>query len=161
MNPIIMLDIDGVLNTSAFHHSKDIFDLINDIKVSPGRILSSSRIKNLNSITDDTNADIVVSSTWRTDPDCIDVLKQAGVTGNIIGITPRLNFQGALRGNEIYLWIQENVRWEDQDALQYVILDDDSDFLYWQRNHLLLCDRECGLSQDIAHKARRILKGYF
>lgn len=155
MNPVIFLDIDGVLNTSGCNISRDMFHIVNDIKVSPGRLLSSSRIKNLNDITDSTNADIVISSTWRTDEDCIDVLKASGVTGNIIGRTPKINLKGIVRGNEIHVWMLDNVPYEHE--FMYVILDDDSDMLYWQRNHFLLCDRECGLSVDIAYKAKRIL----
>ena len=42
-----------------------------------------------------------------------------------------------------------------------VILDDDSDMLYWQRNHYVQCDGECGLSNGVAYRAIRILRGIF
>lgn len=161
MNPVIFCDIDGVLNCSALNRDRKLFDEIHDIKYDVMHILSSSRIKNLNHITAETGADIVISSTWRKYEDVDEMLIKAGVQGKIIGHTPVLDFIGALRGNEIYVWMNSNLKHDERDSFQYVILDDDSDMLYWQRNHFLLCDRECGLSADIAYKAIRILQGKF
>lgn len=156
---VIFLDIDGVLNHSALNHTRELFDEINDIKYDAMHMLSSKCISRLNDITDETGAKLVISSTWRKYEDVDDMLIKAGVTGEIIGHTPVLNFLGAYRGNEIQVWINSNIKKDDD--FNYVILDDDSDMLYWQRNHMIIVDRECGLSQDAAYKAIRILKGIF
>ena len=160
MTPIIFLDIDGVLNCSALNMSKEMFNAINDVGTRYGR-LSSSRIKNLNSLISDTGAEIVLSSTWRSSENVNGVLYDAGINGKIVSHTPFLREEGSLRGNEIYVWIQKHIAYQQRDNFKYVIIDDDSDMLYWQRNNFLLCDRECGLSQDIAYKAARILNGIY
>jgi Swiss Army Knife RNA repair-like protein len=90
-----------------------------------------------------------------------------------------------VRGNEIKHWIDRNLvyPWLDNPEMHdlykqedtkegycrgcrsnkqnidftYVILDDDEDFLYEQRNNLLVCDAETGLTAEIAEKAIEIL----
>ena len=111
MHKIIFLDIDGVLNNTALGtKDKEIWKLFNDIDTDGGR-LSSINIKNLNDITDQTGADIVISSTWRIlheFHDLVTILKDAGVTGNIIDYTPGLGGRGIRRGNEIQCYIEDH-----------------------------------------------------
>jgi histidinol phosphatase-like enzyme len=158
MNTIIFLDIDGVLNCTALNDSHEIFITINDIQYDPMCLLSSSRIKNLNHITEETGAKIVITSTWRKYVDVDEMLIKAGVTGEIVGHTPDMNQRCVYRGNEIQLWIDTNVPYDNRQTFKYVIIDDDSDMLYWQRNNLVLCDGECGLSVNAAYKAINILR---
>ena len=157
---LIFLDIDGVLNNSAMAYSMDFFKLINDIEtIHGGARLSGVNIRNLNQLTDDTGAKIVISSSWRILSDLdelCDILGNAGVTGEIIDETPILS---SLRGNEILQYINDNYSWEEQEKLKFVILDDDSDMLYWQRNNFFWCDPFCGLSPGIVYKATRFLNG--
>lgn len=159
MDKLIFLDIDGVLNNFAMSYSDEYYKLINNISTIRGR-LSSTNIKNLNYITDKTGAKIVISSSWRVLSDLDemrDILANAGVTGEIIGVTPELG-SDTLRGNEIHRYIKDNYSVGDyQQKLRYVILDDDSDILYWQRNNFFLCDFFCGLSPGVAYKAVRFL----
>mgnify|MGYP000315108514 CR=1 FL=1 len=103
-----------------------------------------------------TNAKIVISSTWRSSG--IEFMKSVweleGMHGKIIGLTP--NFRGEVngytipRGCEIDKWLGDNgfshINW-DKDTQQeyinktgienYIIIDDDSDMLYGQRNHFV------------------------
>ena len=157
---LIFLDIDGVLNNSAMNHSTELFNEINSIDTIHGR-LSPINIANLNCITDTTDAKIVISSSWRilSDLDEMrDILANAGVTGDIIDFTPELSGD-TLRGNEIYRYIKDNYSWITEKNLRYIILDDDSDMLYWQRNNFFWCDPFCGLSPGVAYKAARFLNG--
>jgi hypothetical protein len=40
---------------------------------------------------------------------------------------------------------------------EYVILDDDSDMLYWQRNNFLLIDRFVGLTMGNVFQAKKMM----
>ena len=163
MIKLIFLDIDGVLNNGAMHHSKEWHNIINDIKTSHGR-LSSINIKNLNKLTTDTGAKIVISSTWRILEDLSTlskILYDAGVTGEIIGVTPELH-QYTVRGNEIKKYLDDNYSGDGNvEPVNYVILDDDSDMLYWQKNQFFWCDPFCGLSPGVAYRAARFLNGVY
>ena len=148
---IIFLDIDGVLNFQGMQDS---------VIVKNGK-LSKSCVKNMNELTDNTGAKIVISSTWRKDSfPASDALKEGGVTGEIIGSTPIYNQRNVFRGNEIYGWMQDN-----QDLIEcypasfnsYVILDDDSDMLLWQANNFINTDAWSGLTESAAYKAKRVL----
>jgi len=43
------------------------------------------------------------------------------------------------------------------DFNKYIILDDDSDMLYWQRNNFICIDGGPGLTENVAYKAIRML----
>jgi hypothetical protein len=156
---LIFLDIDGTINNLALG-TKDpaIRKVFNDIDTIHGK-LSSTNIKNLNDLTDKTGAKIVISSSWRILSDVHelrDILYGAGVTGEIIGLTPILGAD-TLRGNEIYKYIKDNYLYDSEP--NHIILDDDSDMLYWQRNNFFWCDPFCGLSPGVVYKAARFLNG--
>ena len=148
---VIFLDIDGVLNSQyMYQHYKD------DIISTPSGKLSKMAIENLNSLTDATDAKLVISSTWRFDDKVIESLREAGITGTILGITGR-GCACCLRGNEIRTWIHENI--EDRDYHNYLILDDDSDMLYWQRNNFINVDYITGITPQTVYKAERFFAG--
>ena len=69
-----------------------------------------------------------------------------------LNFTPCLAYPN-LRGNEIYQWIDQNIIGEFNN---YVIFDDDSDFLYWQRNNFLHVDGYWGIGPNHIYKAKRI-----
>ena len=133
-----------------YQHIKD--DIIRTAKGE----LSKSSIALLNEITNATDAKIVISSTWRFDDDLFETLNKAGITGEIIGNTGR-GCKCCLRGNEIRLWIQENIN--TMAFKDYVILDDDSDMLYWQRNNFVCVDGTVGITPKTVYQAVRILNG--
>ena len=79
------------------------------------RRIAPECVAELNRIVESTGADIVVSSTWRQDPDYIQVLRAAGVNGRILGKTVHGirgidgNFLvGTCRGDEIQEWLTAN-----------------------------------------------------
>ncbi len=148
---IIFLDIDGVLNSQAMYES-NTDTIIN----TPSGKLSQYCINNLNHITDNTNAKIVISSTWRKyDHNITDTLQQAGITGDITSQTPILSGKYYLRGNEILAWIQENtliINKPYHEFHSFVILDDDSDMLLWHKENYFNIDYFSGLTHNHAHK---------
>jgi hypothetical protein len=160
MKKIIFLDIDGVLNNQLWY-LKTKGDRQRD-NIDP------ENIKFLNTIIKNTGAEVVVTSMWRlgqTPEELQTVLSRNGFEGKVIDKTLDLRDSGdhrqcVLRGNEILCWIQEHADVIGQgyyDFKNYVILDDDSDMLYWQRNNFILVDAYCGLTPNIAYKAINIL----
>lgn len=87
----------------------------------------------LNRIIQATDAEVVISSSWRiaTSLEAITkLLNKKGFVGNVIGSTPIL---GLRRGLEIQAWIDARVPSPDST---WAILDDDSDMEHLQ--HLLV-----------------------
>lgn len=155
---LIFLDIDGVLNSQYMYADRD-----DEIIDSKGGKLSKRCIKLLNNITEDTGAKIVLSSTWRTDKGVESFLCDAGIAGEIIGKTPYIGDRWALRGNEILAWIKENsglIGKQYHEYHSFIILDDDSDMLYWQRENFFHTDAYAGLTPNIAYKATRFLNRF-
>ena len=168
---IIFLDIDGVLNHQLWFENWLNYKKENNITERDERRWFDPRcIDLLNSITDETDAKIVVSSSWRRGKsikDLQNLLKSVGVTGDVISKTPRLTFEGledytysVPRGCEIKAWLETNkdILSVKMSKVKYVILDDDSDMLYWQRENYIWVDRYCGLTSEIAKKAKILLK---
>jgi len=159
---IIFLDIDGVLNSEIWF-SKTAHLKGDSVFFDP------RSIKVLNHITDETGAKIVVSSSWRNGRSVSalqELLSLMGVTGEIIGKTPRLQFTGLEgydysipRGNEIKAWLETNkdVLSVKMSKVKYLILDDDTDMLYWQREKFIQVDPYCGLTWNMINRAKQIL----
>lgn len=126
---LIFLDFDGVLNCTDMNES---FSL-----TSRGFYINQENLNNLKTLTQSINAQIVISSTWRKDKnfiqDCttedeiIEKFKEF-FTGYewdnspIIGITPNIS---GFRGQEVAVFL-DNYKYPINN---YIILDDDSDFL--------------------------------
>ena len=159
---IIFLDIDGVLNTRN--------TLKRDSKMEyPHCFFAKELVSNLNKITDKTGAKIVLSSSWRigkTVEQLQDLFEQVGITGELIDKTPKLRFENSSctvpRGDEIRHWVQHNkgilgtniLNWKD-----YVIIDDESDMLYWQRKNFFQTDQSGGgLTDNLTYRIINFLK---
>lgn len=156
---IIFLDIDGVLNVIPQGH--DAF----------GGIFHSDFVDNLNRIIDETDAKIVISSSWRHSglQKMLDMWEFRNLPGEVIGVTPDLyrflDFEGErtmVRGDEIQAVL--NIH---PEITHYVILDDDTDMLKHQLgnfvqtsnniNHPDCIDIGYGLTKECTNKAIRIL----
>ena len=149
MEKIIFLDIDGVLNVipqgfddygAKFHkHFED----------------------NLKWIIEQTEAKIVVSSTWRFRG--LKIMKEMwskrGLAGNVIDVTPDIDI--CERGKEIQKWLDSN------EVDSYVIIDDDTDMLESQMDNFVRTSenkehKDCidigyGLTKIFSEKAVSIL----
>lgn len=121
----------------------------------------------------DEPVDIIVSSSWRhgmSVEDLQDLFKERGFKyyQNVIDKTRSLQFQkdnevniqwymSVPRGCEIEEWIESHIdRFVDQ--FKYVILDDGSDMLYWQRNNFILTKQDDLFTKENAQQAVEILR---
>lgn len=156
MTPIVFLDFDGVLNHELFYRTaKRPFTSVED-QIDP------DSVGRLNTLLTATDAKVVVSSTWRkgrTVEELQRILVAKGFTGEVIGKTEDLRSEHCLRGNEIYLWLEQyrDIVGSSEEA-RYVILDDDSDMLLWQRDHFIQTDPWCGLTPNNVWRATKILQ---
>jgi hypothetical protein len=160
--PLIFLDFDGVLNSQLWYvrtkGSREQDDL------------DREAIGYLNDLVSTTGARVVVSSTWRlnrTIEELQEILGRNGFTGEVIGKTIDMrrgeNGDSILRGNEILAWIkdhQEDCGVPYWDYRRYVIFDDDSDMLYWQKDNYIKTDAYCGLTPNNCYHAKKILTGW-
>lgn len=135
---IIFLDIDGVLNSIYFNilrRTKGVDSLKCMFK--PLKNLDQASIDILRVFVNKTDAKIILSSTWRKDPNLffnnesedqrIDFFKKCFAHFGwkdfpLIGLTPNLS---GFRGHEVAVCL-DNIKEEIDD---YIILDDDSDFI--------------------------------
>lgn len=153
---LIFLDIDGVINTHESMSYETDFS-----KLPSGKILydnlSYYAIEVLNDIIKETNAKVVISSSWRLIYPLDDIrfiLNKYGFVGEVIGITPDIYKKH--RGEEIKQWLRST----SEDVESYLVLDDDCDmsgvlarFLWIRRSK-----GHFGLSLYHREKAIKILK---
>jgi hypothetical protein len=157
---VIFLDFDGVLNVIPQGH--DDF----------GGIFHSEFVENLERIITETEAKLVISSSWRhMGLERLNMMwEHRQYSGEIIGITPDLwrrvkdeeYHERLQRGDEIEAWVKQHPEVEN-----YVILDDDDDMLQTQLgnfvrtslniNHPDCIDIGYGLTNECANRAIRIL----
>ena len=158
MKKIIFLDIDGVMNSEV--------DFLLTGKHEEAHDISGRCVGLLNELVKETEAEIVISSVWRynnTKEDLQALFDSKGFIGKIIDVTPIYSKEYTVRGNEILGWIKANEKYLEQsysDFNAYIIFDDDSDMLYWQRENFILIDGFTGLTRNKIYKAKRMLNRY-
>ena len=158
--PICFLDIDGVLNSNAWAKTERFQELRSIRILKNGTDITErfdqidpTAVGYLNEIAD---WNFVLSSTWRSSGyEKIQRLLQAvGFQGKFCGQTPVNTFDN-IRGNEIYEWLKQNCS-EYYDVKRYIIFDDDSDMLLWQKDNFIHVDGYYGLSPNHVYRAKRI-----
>ena len=151
MTKIIFLDFDGVLNTE---HYQDLLQY----QSSPwqdeyGAFFDPKAVKQLKSIIDATDADIVVESSWKYLR--LDAMKELwevrNLPGTIIDITSSL--LGKNKGVEIASWLSKYAK---QD-IRYVIIDDEYVILDSQLPHFILTNPYEGITEEQANRAISML----
>jgi hypothetical protein len=158
-----MLDIDGVLN------------LIPQGFDEYGAIFHPHFVDNLKELIDATGAKIVVSSSWRWAglTNMKEMWKDRKLPGEVVDITPydfqlvrkgKFNHEDDIvRGDEIQDWLETNTY-----VTNYVIIDDDEDFLEHQikdhfvktsenHDHFDKIDWGYGLTKECTRQAIEIL----
>lgn len=141
---IIFLDIDGVLNGYNFWNTLG-WDIICFLhlsqkckgwyrKLTKPTGVHKSKVKRLSKLVKETNAKIVVSSTWRVSiwkylvsgETCsenvkylVNLFKYYGI--EVVGITPYSSSTTKRREEEIKLWLSDNIDYVES----FVVLDDE------------------------------------
>lgn len=117
--PILFLDIDGVLNSAQYlMRNPGCFDKNNETNA-----FDPVACFRLEQVLVRTGALIVLSSTWRLMHRIEDVMwflhKRGAPSSKIIGKTPSLS---GYRGREIQVWLEKH-----PEIQKFAIVDDDSD----------------------------------
>lgn len=142
---LVFLDIDGVMN-SCFSEVSDKHESL---------AFDSQAVENLKHILNETDAKIIVSSTWRIGETVEslrgNIFSHYGLDEYVIGTTPVYN--DTPRGVEIadFLAIVHKLAIEG-----IVILDDDSDMEDLKKYHVKI-NRKYGLTKQDAEKAIEII----
>lgn len=151
---IIFLDFDGVMDTSYYDHilSKEGKPGNDEY----GAVFDPYCIRNLKRIIEETEADIVVSSSWKymmSYQDFLNMWKDRGLPGFITDVTPN-PVDRRKRGDEIDAWIEEC-----KTECQYVIIDDleANNFNEHQIPRLVIVNPFFGLDEETAERAIQIL----
>ena len=150
---IIFLDFDGVMDTEYYDHI--LSEAGKPISDEYGLLFDPECVKNLKYIIDNTDADIVVSSTWKDDmsyKEILDMWKYRGLPGFVTDVTPTTAQHN--RGDEIDAWLKEC-----HEECNYVIIDDldAGNFNEHQIPRLLIVNPIFGLDEYTAERAIKIL----
>jgi histidinol phosphatase-like enzyme len=141
---IIFLDFDGVLVTESSSF----------LRSSTGAVSVPDAIGALNYLIAETDAYLVITSTWRleyTAQQLSELLQSWGVRSHVLGITPC----GSKRSDEIQVWLDE---YKGSDAIGvFVILDDMTDMGNLS-SRLITTDSQIGLTMSHARRACELLK---
>lgn len=158
----IFLDIDGVMNQYTIVDG-EVTKFTPVSQTEDGLLLQMDQelVFRLNKLVDRTGVELVLSSTWRIARPWRETMKANGIVKDFLDRTPRLprlngtSHEYCERGKEIKAWLDEHPEVED-----YVIIDDDSDFLPEQKEggHFFQTDmRKGGLTQEIADAVEKYL----
>lgn len=157
MERYIFLDIDGVLNTERSYKS---FVLAGQPwRDDCGPFFDQVAVDNLRRIIDATQADVVITSTWKYKG--LDAMHRLwtlrDMPGILLGVTPEaMSNDYCTRGMEILKWLAQNAP-EDATQYRYVIIDDSTFFLPEQLPYLVKTTSDVGLKAEDAERAVAIL----
>lgn len=166
---VIFLDFDGVLNSSSYAAS--LFEAGKPTTDESGHdLFDPDTIKRLNRIVDETNAMIVVSSSWRYLglTALRNLWQERGFHGQIIGLTSlhavddyimehglewleKGTITSSPRAIEIETWLQEH------DNIDSFVILDDIPMSAALQQHFVQINPKLGLSDAQAAKAIKIL----
>jgi hypothetical protein len=149
---VIFLDFDGVLATEDYTESLLITGQKTKDKF--GTLFTPNCIEQLNWIINQTNAKIIITSSWKNYLslwDFIRMWRYRKISGMIIGVTPSVSIY---RGEEIDQWLCNH-----KGIINYVIIDDMDykQFREEQYSHLITTNHFLGLNRDTAERAIALL----
>lgn len=165
MKKVIFLDFDGVLNTKWWYTQMDR----NTPKDKYGYAFDPKAVANLKRIVEETGADIVISSSWKSFgfTELEEMWIDRSLSGKLIGITPNSVSDELLldadidsielfhiRGEEIKEWLTKHGKY----VSHYAIIDDMDNMLPEQQSHFVQTNPEVGITEEDAEKVIAILK---
>ena len=151
----LFLDIDGVLNTGQY--SNYLVDNGLCETDTDGYLFDPEAVKNLEYIIEETDAKIIITSTWRLDGNMQALWYNRNLVGEVIGVTPTIQKEKGIgiikiwyghKGMEVEEWLSANAT----APYKYAILDDEDDYLENQSDHLILTDPMTGITKEVADK---------
>ena len=160
MRKVIFLDIDGVLSPRWWDSDKQSDNY--------GRLFDAKAVANLSKIVEETEAEIVISSSWKNVGlvELQNMWRDRDLPGKIVDITPDYMSDELLlkedsadmdylyeRGSEIQGWLLLH----GDDIRRYVIIDDMDDILPEQLSYFVQTDPEMGITNDDVKKVVRLL----
>ena len=160
MRKVIFLDIDGVLSPRWWDSDKQSDNY--------GRLFDAKAVANLSKIVEETEAEIVISSSWKNVGlvELQNMWRDRNLPGKIVDITPDYMSDELLlkedssnmdylyeRGSEIQGWLLLH----GDDVGRYVIIDDMDDILPEQLSHFVQTDPEFGITIDDVKKIVHLL----
>ena len=160
MRKVIFLDIDGVLSPRWWDSDKQSDNY--------GRLFDAKAVANLAKIVEETEAEIVISSSWKNVGlvELQNMWRDRDLPGKIVDITPDYMSDELLlkedssnmdylyeRGSEIQGWLLLH----GDDVGRYVIIDDMDDILPEQLSHFVQTDPEVGITNDDVKKVVHLL----
>lgn len=154
---VVMLDIDGVLNSSAYLLRPDVLDELEAGAIDP--IL----VARLNRLVAATGAVVVVSSSWRygrTVDRLREILESRGFIGVVHDKIPDFSkrtesgnlYASPERGDEIRGWLDEH-----PEVTAFVVLDYDSDMAAVRDRHIKTSSHGGGLLDEHVDRAIAML----
>jgi len=151
----LFLDIDGVLNHDKWYESKRLKELSPTFVRWEQECFDPECVQRVNRILKETGAELVISSSWRGDPELSEIFKSVGLPTNYC-VTLLVNVSTweyyDTRGEEIERFLKKN------PCENYVILDDYTDFTEEQlKNHFVHCSNKDGLTEEKTNQAIKIL----
>ena len=151
MKKIIFLDFDGVLVTDRGQQSQlAAGGTLRDVH---GALFDSLSVDCLRQIIDSTDAEIVVTSTWKMEMGLDGIRKMwcdRDLPGKVIGVTPDID--PIHRGDEIAAWLNTC-----GDDCRYAIIDDTpfTDFFREEQlPHLFKVDECTGIDKETCYNLR-------
>lgn len=155
---VVFLDIDGVLNVDDHYISlvmeNENCGTKNIVRDEFGHVFSPSAVRWLGILVEKFGLKIVISSDWRYSglEWCQNLWKTRNLPGEVVGITPIPTRALRSRGQEIRIFLDTHPEIEN-----YVIMDDNFDFLPEQTCHTVIVDETCGINYDCYRAAKDIL----
>lgn len=155
MKKILFLDFDGVLVTNRYQDEQ--IDSGGVLRDNYGAVFDPVCVENLRRIIDNTDADIVVTSTWKMERGLDGIMwmwADRHLPGNILDVTPDID--PIHRGNEIQAWIE---RWGEE--CRYAIIDDCPILDFFREEQLpflFKVDERTGLDEETSKKIIEHLK---
>jgi len=133
---LLFLDMDGVINSLEYNVGSDNIERDRRFRLDD---FDPVKVGLIRFICKQTDAKIVISSTWRIGRE-LDWFKGffeaiGWPMPPIIGVTPQCSRMtgGIGRGDEVNDWLHATYPdFNDRTDIKYAILDDDSDFYNWQ-----------------------------
>ena len=161
---VLFLDIDGVLNTKWWYTQMDR----NSPRDQYGYAFDPKAVANLKRIVEETGANIVISSSWKSFgfSELEEMWTDRGLPGKLIGVTPNSVSDELLleadidsielfhiRGEEIKEWLTKH----GKNVSNYAIIDDMDNMLSEQHSHFVHTNPEVGITEEDAEKAIAII----